>query len=156
MKLERIEVPTLQQLLDRWPCRVVRNQCWLLPLRPASNGYAQAHWGGRNWRAHRLFYSAAQRRFLLTSQTLDHLCRNRSCVNPEHLEIVSNRTNVLRGVGITAELSRRTHCKRAGHPLSGANLIVRKPLPGRIAGSRECRQCNNECQRRWKLRRKCI
>src|SRR5258706_11387542 len=45
---------------------------------------------------------------------LDHLCRIRSCVNPLHLEPVTNKENVLRGEGITAKQSRQTHCLR-GH-----------------------------------------
>lgn len=51
-----------------------------------------------------------------TGLTLDHLCRNRRCVNPEHLEAVDVRTNVLRGVGRSAENARRTKCIR-GHKL---------------------------------------
>jgi hypothetical protein len=57
--------------------------------------------------------------------TLDHLCRNKACVNPAHLEPVTNRENVLRGVGLSAENARKTHCKR-GHPLSGDNVVVSK------------------------------
>jgi hypothetical protein len=72
--------------------------------------------------------------------TLDHLCRNRSCCNPAHLDPVTSRINVLRGVGPTAQRARQTHC-RQGHPLSGDNLRVDK------RGYRSCRRCRTLWQR---------
>ena len=54
---------------------------------------------------------------------VDHLCRNRACCNPSHLEAVTHRENTLRGVGAAAMNSRKTHCPK-GHPYSGDNLIM--------------------------------
>lgn len=66
-------------------------------------------------------------------KTIDHLCRNRGCVNVEHMELVTNRENILRGTGPSAVNAKKTHCVR-GHELFGDNL--------RLDGeSRICRRC---------------
>ncbi len=66
--------------------------------------------------------------------TLDHLCRVRACVNPDHLEPVTNRENILRGCGVAATNARKTHCLR-GHAFTKANTYI--PYFGR----RICRTC---------------
>ncbi len=65
---------------------------------------------------------------------LDHLCRNHACVNPDHLEPVTQRENLLRGDTITARNAAKTHCLR-GHEFTSDNTYVR---PG---GKRNCRTC---------------
>lgn len=67
---------------------------------------------------------------------LDHLCRNRGCVNPSHLEAVPPRTNKLRGEGVAAKNARKTHCVR-GHPLEGPEADLKPDSRGR----RICRKC---------------
>ena len=99
----------------------------------------------RDW-AHRLVYEATIGP-VPSGLQLDHLCRNRLCVNPHHLEPVTNRVNTLRGVGPTALNAKKTHCHK-GHPFSGSNLIV---LPD---GSRRCRACRNERAARYRARDK--
>lgn len=66
---------------------------------------------------------------------IDHLCRNRACINPEHLEVVTNRENILRGVSSAAQRARKTHCPK-GHPYDEANTYIRP-----TTGNRECRSC---------------
>jgi hypothetical protein len=72
--------------------------------------------------------------------TIDHLCRNRGCVNPTHLEAVTQRENTLRSpIALAALNAAKTHCPK-GHPYSGANVELR----GR---SRGCRSCHQERSR---------
>lgn len=66
---------------------------------------------------------------------LDHLCRNRACVNPDHLEPVSRAVNLHRGEGLTGVNHRKTCCPK-GHPYDVANTYVTK------LGHRSCRACS--------------
>lgn len=70
-------------------------------------------------------------------------CPHRRCVNPEHLEPVTKRDNLLRGGGVAAKNYRKTHC-HAGHPLSGDNLYNYKNH------RRVCRACQKEREQSYR------
>lgn len=81
---------------------------------------------------------------------LDHLCRNRRCVRPDHLEPVTRRVNLLRGQTIAAAHAAKTHCPN-GHPYSGSNLAVFAQKYGMM---RRCRQCDRERQAARRARKR--
>lgn len=83
---------------------------------------------------------------------LDHLCRVRHCVNPDHLEPVTNCENILRGVSPVAVNARRTHCKN-GHEFTEANTYWRVQSDGTGLG-RMCRRCNSIRVTRIKSKRR--
>lgn len=101
-----------------------------------SHGYGRFKMGGATYLAHRLAWVEHHHQPIPDGLTLDHLCRVPSCVNADHLEPVTRGTNVLRGDGLTAVNSRKTHCPR-GHSLTDDNLI-----PANLRqGGRACRAC---------------
>jgi hypothetical protein len=118
--------------------------CWLWLGEIKPNGYP-THWvDKRHVHAHRFSYERYRGK-LAPKLVIDHLCRNRWCVNPDHMEEVTQRVNVLRGIGIPAVNAKKTHCKQ-GHLLAGDNLISK-------GGTRICRTCKNEWQRAgWRRR----
>lgn len=114
--------------------RVDPGGCWLWTAAQDQKGYPLFAWHRVLVKAHRFAYERMVGP-IPKGLTLDHLCRVRNCVNPEHLEPVTNRVNVLRGRGVTAVNAIKTHCLR-GHPLSGYNLYT---PPG--TNWRACRTC---------------
>lgn len=109
-----------------------------------NDGYGRFKLRGHHVYAHRFAYE-----MLIGSVpdglTLDHLCRNRACVNPSHLEPVSNRVNVLRGVGMGARHARATRCPQ-GHPYDETNTYLD------TEGFRSCRSCRRTRNRERKAR----
>lgn len=79
---------------------------------------------------------------------LDHLCRNRKCVNPEHLEPVTIRENLLRGIGPSSIHAKKTHCP-AGHEYAGDNLYIHP-----TKRMRYCRTCGRAAAQRARDRAK--
>ncbi len=81
----------------------------------------------------------------------DHLCRNRACANPDHIEFVTKRENQMRGIGFVPINAAKTHCKH-GHEYDEKNTIRR----ARHLDRRECRECGRQAQRRYQDKKRGI
>lgn len=115
--------------------------CWIW-TGSLTRGYGMLTTGRKQVYAHRVAYEQILGP-IPDGLHLDHLCRNPACVRPDHLEPVTPRENMHRGVGHGKE----THCPR-GHPYNGANLRITK------SGGRVCRICNIEQGRAWRAARR--
>lgn len=110
--------------------------CWSWTGADNGSGYGRLWVNGVRIYAHRYAYE------LLVAPIsdglhIDHLCRNRRCVNPDHLEPVTRKENILRGVSPPAERARATHCIR-GHKFDGQRAN---------RNERVCRICDRERHR---------
>ena len=104
--------------------------CWVWLGVKNAKGYGRF---SRGYMAHRVAH-ALNGGTIPDGYSIDHLCRNRACVNPRYLEAVPHRINLLRGNTVTARAAAATHCP-SGHPYDAANTVHRK------RGSRECKAC---------------
>ena len=107
--------------------------CWIWTGELNETGYGRLFNGRKRVFAHRFAYELLVGP-IPDSLPLDHLCRVPACVNPAHLEPVTTRTNVLRGIAPAARNAVKTHCLR-GHPLDAKNTRVD------AAGGRHCKTC---------------
>jgi len=115
--------------------------CWIWGGARSTNhivGHTAGPYGhfkvnGKVVQAHRYAYESLIAP-IPSSLTIDHLCRNTLCVNPKHLEAVTIKENLLRGVGASGLNAKKTHCKR-GHIFDNANTHIG------LKGNRLCRAC---------------
>jgi len=113
--------------------------CWNWTGYTTANGYGQVRINKVLYITHRLIYALCvgpvPKRKGKDIPVIDHICRNRSCCNPNHLRLLSDKENILIGNGATARKARRTHCKN-GHL-----------LPPPINGHRRCMICHRAWNR---------
>ena len=96
--------------------------------------------GGIKYNAHKFIYQEVYG-VVTKGLVLDHLCRNKMCVNPNHLEPVTQRENTARGTGLNAESIRANRCIR-GHEFTEEN--TRKYVTSSGGIKRYCRQCGRD------------
>jgi hypothetical protein len=120
--------------------------CWVWTSALNTKGYAQIGFKGRQPLVHVLVYGW-EKGEIPSGYECDHLCRNRACVRPSHIEPVTRRDNILRGIGLAAENYRKTHCCN-GHEYSKENTYIRP------YGGRDCRICCRERTRQYYMRQR--
>ena len=124
-----------QALLDRWNdlsgCRLIpepNSGCWIWLGGISERGYGRVWWRGKHYPAHRASYEAS-RGPIAAGMVIDHLCRVPGCVNPDHLDAVTQRTNILRGQSPFATAirdkatfghARKSDCSRGHAKIFGA------------------------------------
>lgn len=130
--------------MDRFFKKVNKTEnCWLW-LGAIARGYGVYSVKSKPVKAHRFLWEKVNGP-IPYGLVLDHLCRVRSCVNPEHLRIATQRENILCGTGKSAKNAIKTHCSK-GHEFTSQNTF--RP-PGR-PNTRQCKVCSRESTKAWK------
>lgn len=150
--MKRNDTTILQRIIKKLivnPC----TGCWLWAGSTSSHGYSTMYVSKGSHLVHRRLWEEL-RGEIPAKMELDHLCRNRACINPEHLEIVSHQQNVVRGINPAIAAARekgkalaRTHCRK-GHIWDNpkTSWVIKR---GRVIINRQCRFCCNENSRRY-------
>ena len=125
--------------------RVPESGCWIWMGTITGRGYGNVRIDSRYIGAHRAVYQHLRGQ-IPRGHELDHLCRVRCCVNPEHLEAVTHQVNMMRSFAAT-----KTHCKY-GHEITKENTeYVSK---GGDRRARRCKKCQREAMVRYYWRKK--
>ena len=135
---------SLRERLEKYYHPEPNSGCWLWLGHLPRDGYGKLTVGSSTqaYKASYVFYKGEYPKNL----ELDHTCRTPSCVNPDHLEAVTHKTNMERGTRATS-----THCKN-GHPLDEENTYIFQKKNGYTM--RQCRTCNRNFVKEYHLRRR--
>lgn len=133
----------------RWVIPEPNSGCWIWGGSLNAGGYGSVGLYGQTTNAHVVAWLLVGRA-IPDDYDLDHKCRVRCCVNPDHLEPVTRSINLIRGIGpamLAARQTAKTHCPK-GHAYAGANLYVAPD------GTRDCIPCQRKRVRQWRARQR--
>ncbi len=102
----------MMRMSEKFYSRVVHDEptgchIWMGSVN-VKTGYGKAYSNGKQLGAHQVAFTLSGR-VVADGLVIDHICRNRRCVNPAHLQAITNRQNVLSGIGITSRAMRKRH-----------------------------------------------
>lgn len=127
-----------------------KNECWVWGGTTESSGYGVIIINKSRFKAHRVSYHIHYGS-ISKDLCIDHICRNKSCVNPSHLRNVTTSTNLLEDLRTEAAKNKaKTHCIR-GHEFVGVNVKIVKNGTGI---RRHCIPCQKYLAHRWYLKMK--
>ena len=131
---------SIQEVQDRLASSftVKDNGCWDWHKGEKSSGYGLIGLWNKQFGAHRVLYELINGTAQKDKQ-IDHLCRNRACVNPSHMELVDKDTNNIRGMSPSAIHARKTQCPQ-GHQYNNENTARWSNGPDKPI-SRKCKVC---------------
>ena len=141
--MRTVQIPLLDEAAKKRfesKYEVDESGCWLWQGCLNGKGYGRFYYSGTQYMSHRVAYTI-QKGPITDGLFIDHLCRTRNCANAEHMELVTNRENTVRGINFIAGQVRQTQCIR-GHEFTPENTYVD---PGRQ--SRSCRTCRTARRR---------
>ena len=117
--------------------------CHLWLGKKSESGYGRITLNGKGLRVHRVMWEMTGHDlpdYVPGGKQIDHLCLDKSCCNPAHIELVTQRINMQR------RAANKTHCIN-GHYLTETNTVM-------IRGYRQCKQCSSAQNREWRTREK--
>ena len=120
--------------------------CWLWLGSVSQDGYSQV--GKPPWSGHRIAFEVKHGP-VPEGMEVDHICRVRCCVNPDHMQPLTHYDNLIKSYRKVSPNSLKTHCPK-GHPLDGENLRLKKTST-RLGVSRQCKACERD---RYQAKRK--
>lgn len=100
---------TIEDKIEKYVTVNTGNGCWEWTGGIQSQGYGTTRYEGKNWLVHRLVYTY-YKGDIAAGLVIDHMCKNKVCCNPDHLQTISPKENVLLGEGPTAKNSKKEEC----------------------------------------------